>query len=129
MPAVVPTTQLTATATLTAALVGLAALLPGKVLPAAAGMIAPFLSQGLMWLGSEWAKEWLAERKVQAPTRRAERYLRQMNRQLRKMKSSDAQRAALELKITQLSDRLHEHKLNELELKVAVVTQEPPKSA
>ncbi|HET9502560.1 MAG TPA: hypothetical protein VFO93_03405 [Hymenobacter sp.] len=53
-----PATQpVTTTATLTAALVGLAALLPGKVLPTAAGMLAPFASQGVMWLAREWANE------------------------------------------------------------------------
>lgn len=113
-PAVQP---ITTTATLTAALVGLAALLPGKVLPTAAGMLAPFVSQGCIWLAREWANDWLAERKSQAPIRRAERYLRQMTRQLDSLKPNDPQRGPLELKIAQLADRLHEHKLSQLELK------------
>ncbi|MGI4874487.1 MAG: hypothetical protein ACRYFX_25300 [Janthinobacterium lividum] len=107
---------------ITTALVGLAALLPGKIMPAVAGMCAPFLSVGITSLVGEWWQERLADRKASAPTRRSERYLQQMEKQLRNLPPTAPERPQLAAHIQQLRERLHEHRMSEL----VVVPPTPP---
>lgn len=122
-PLVKPTVTATQQNTLTAAIVAIGALLPGKVAPVAIGMIAPFISEGIIWFVRERATEWLAERKATAPARRTERYLRQMQKELRKMKPNDPDMPLLQTRIREVTDRLHAHKISQLEMQAPTPPQ------
>jgi len=92
----------------------LAGLLPGKLAPIAVGALAPFVGRGLAWLVQEQAQEWVADRKASAVTRRAERYLAQMEKRAKRLPPNSPARLQLEQQLLELSKSIHEHRMSEL---------------
>jgi hypothetical protein len=105
----------------------LAGLLPGKLLPLTVGAFAPFVGRGLAWFVQEQAQEWVADRKASAVTRRAERYLGQMEKKAKKLPPNSPARLQLDQQIAQLADTIHQHRMNELAIVGGAKKQEMEK--
>jgi hypothetical protein len=73
----------------------------------------------------EHAQEWVADRKASAVTRRAERYLAQMEKRAKRLPPNSPARLQLEQQVLELSKSIHEHRMSEL---IVVSTKTPPET-